>query len=130
VQSYFFGGDKAVKFAIIMNNAQSILEAVQRTTSSLNINVKWRTRLMGMGRFRGMRLRIPMIIATVVPAVIAPIVGYFLMTLLCELDESQQHLRELAHRDSLTKAFNRHFFMDQLTLAFHRAQRIESQYLY
>jgi diguanylate cyclase (GGDEF)-like protein len=152
MKSYFFLGDKAVKLITIMNHAQSILEAVPRTTSPLNINVKWRSRLMGMGRFGaivfvtgfsiamsllmvliiaasfglwGMRLQIPMIIATVVPAVIAPIVGYFLMTLLCELDESQQHLRELAHRDSLTKAFNRHFFMDQLTLAFHRAQRIE-----
>jgi diguanylate cyclase (GGDEF)-like protein len=72
-----------------------------------------------------MEMMTPLIIAAVIPGVIAPIVSYFLMTLLCELEKTQQHLRVLAHRDSLTRTYNRLFFMDQLTLAIRTSQRTQ-----
>lgn len=61
--------------------------------------------------------------AVVVPVVVAPLVSYYAVGLLFEIESSRQRLHEAAIRDSLTQAYNRRFFMARLEIEVGRAWR-------
>lgn len=52
------------------------------------------------------------IIATVVPTVIAPLFAYITLRLIYQLDLAEERLRKLSITDELTQAYNRRYFVE------------------
>lgn len=63
------------------------------------------------------------LIAIIVPAVIAPTVSHFMIGLVFELEKTRAELFQIATRDSLTQVYNRRFFMERLEEESARAER-------
>ncbi|MCX7601683.1 MAG: GGDEF domain-containing protein [Meiothermus sp.] len=62
-------------------------------------------------------------IAFIVPAIVAPLLGGFQLRLLYELEEAREKLQHLAITDELTQTFNRRHFMEAAERVFLQAQR-------
>lgn len=63
------------------------------------------------------------ILAIVIPAVIASIVGYIDLNLYFELEQSRQEIRALANTDELTQIFNRSYFLELAKREIERSRR-------
>jgi diguanylate cyclase (GGDEF)-like protein len=63
------------------------------------------------------------VIATVVPAIIAPIFSQITLRLIHQLDLAEKRLRHLSITDELTKAYNRRYFMEMANNIFMTAKR-------
>jgi diguanylate cyclase (GGDEF)-like protein len=63
------------------------------------------------------------LIAIIVPGLIAPTVGHFIIGLVFELEKTRAELFQMATRDSLTHVYNRRFFMERLEEEAFRAER-------
>lgn len=68
-------------------------------------------------------MKIALILAALVPAIVAPMAAYLLTQLMFEIEQAHAQLKIVASRDSLTQVFNRHYFMDQLEMAVARSLR-------
>jgi len=69
------------------------------------------------------RLPIDLLIATLVPLIVAPVVSGAAMGLLAEVEAARRSLREVAIRDGLTNLYNRRFFAARLHAEVVAAQR-------
>jgi predicted signal transduction protein with EAL and GGDEF domain len=67
-------------------------------------------------------------IAIIVPAVIAPIFSFMVFSLLAQLDETERRLNILSTTDELTSAYNRRYFLDLANLELKRAWRYGSKF--
>lgn len=65
------------------------------------------------------------LIAIIVPLVLAPISSYNNNKLVFRLDMAEQRLRLLSNTDELTGTFNRRYFFEQVTREFERAKRYD-----
>jgi diguanylate cyclase (GGDEF)-like protein len=63
------------------------------------------------------------VIAILVPLVVAPLASYFGFKLMFEMAHMRAQLRELAIRDSLTRTYNRRYFMTRLAAEVARERR-------
>lgn len=63
------------------------------------------------------------VLAVLVPAIVAPLATYAITGLVLQLDAARGALHQLAIHDSLTQAYNRRHFLEQLPLEVVRAQR-------
>jgi len=64
-----------------------------------------------------------LLIAVVVPALVAPLFGGLTLRLAYQLGDAEERLRRIAVRDGLTDAFNRRYFFEASTREFARAKR-------
>ncbi len=69
------------------------------------------------------RLGLALLIAAVVPAVVAPLAAHAVVTLAFELEQARAELHGLATRDSLTQAYNRRYLLERMELEVGRAVR-------
>ena len=69
------------------------------------------------------RLPIDLLIATLVPLIVAPLVSGAAMGLLAEVETARRTLREVAIRDGLTNLYNRRFFAARLAAEVSEARR-------
>ncbi len=72
------------------------------------------------------RLPIDLLIATLVPLIVAPLVSGAAMGLLAEVEAARRALREVAIRDGLTNLYNRRFFAARLHAEVSQARRMAS----
>jgi diguanylate cyclase (GGDEF)-like protein len=63
------------------------------------------------------------VLAIIVPALIAPPFGYIFMNLYVELEKVREEVHALAITDDLTRTFNRRHFMNLITQELERAKR-------
>ncbi len=68
------------------------------------------------------RLSSDLMVATIVPLLVAPVVSGIGMSLLVEVEAARRALREVAIRDGLTNLFNRHYFVARLQAEIERAR--------
>lgn len=68
-------------------------------------------------------LGLALLIAALVPAIVAPLAAHAVVTLAFELERARAALHALATRDSLTQAFNRRYLLERLELEVARAMR-------
>mgnify|MGYP001611879736 FL=1 len=66
---------------------------------------------------------ISLVIAIVVPAVIAPVFTYILLSLVFKFESLEEQLRQLAITDELTQTYNRRHFIETAEREFARARR-------
>src|SRR6266508_2309505 len=64
-----------------------------------------------------------LVIAIIVPLLVAPIMNIQILRLLLQLDEAEQRLQVLSHTDDLTQTYNRRYFMQYIDQEFKRAKR-------
>jgi diguanylate cyclase (GGDEF)-like protein len=64
-----------------------------------------------------------LLVAVLVPLIVAPLVSHSMMGLLYELERVRDELHQVAIRDGLTHAYNRRFFMARLEVEGERARR-------
>ena len=64
-----------------------------------------------------------LIIAILIPAILAPISSYNNYQLVHRLDLAEERLRHLSSTDDLTKIYNRRYFMERASQEFKRAKR-------
>lgn len=69
-----------------------------------------------------------LLIAVVVPTLIAPLVGGLTIGLAYRLDLAEEHLRRLAITDDLTEAFNRRHFFEVAHKEYERARRYGGEF--
>jgi len=67
-----------------------------------------------------------LLVATIVPLLVAPLVSGAAMGLLAEVETARRALREVAIRDGLTNLYNRRFFAARLGAEIYRARREET----
>ena len=65
---------------------------------------------------------ISLVIAIVVPAVIAPVFTYILLSLVFKFESLEEQLRQLAITDELTQTYNRRHFIETAEREFARAR--------
>lgn len=68
------------------------------------------------------RISSDLMVATIVPLLVAPVVSGIGMSLLVEVEAARRALREVAIRDGLTNLFNRHYFVARLQTEIERAR--------
>lgn len=68
------------------------------------------------------------LIAILVPAIIAPLLSYALLRLLFQLDAAEERMRELSTRDDLTQAYNRRHFIEHARVEWERALRYGEEF--
>ena len=68
------------------------------------------------------------LIAILVPAIIAPVFSYALLRLLFQLDAAEERMRELSIRDDLTQAYNRRHFIEHAKVEWERALRYGEEF--
>ncbi len=66
-----------------------------------------------------------LVMAIIVPALVAPPFGYIFMKLYVELEEIREEIHELAITDDLTRTFNRRHFMKLAAQELERAKRYQ-----
>ena len=64
-----------------------------------------------------------LLVAILVPALVAPLFGGLTLRLAYQLDGAERRLQHIAVRDELTDAFNRRYFFEAATREFARAKR-------
>lgn len=69
------------------------------------------------------QLVIDLLIATLVPLMVAPLVSHYALGLLFELEHLREQLQHAAIRDALTQLYNRRFFVARLDTEIERARR-------
>jgi diguanylate cyclase (GGDEF)-like protein len=68
------------------------------------------------------------LIAILVPAIIAPLFSYTLLRLLFQLDATEERLRQLSIEDDLTQAYNRRHFIEHARVQWERAIRYGEEF--
>jgi diguanylate cyclase (GGDEF)-like protein len=69
-----------------------------------------------------------MLIAILVPAVIAPLLSYALLRLLFQLDAAEERMRQLSIKDDLTQVYNRRHFIEHAKVEWERALRYGEEF--
>lgn len=64
-----------------------------------------------------------LLIATLVPMIVAPVVSHFLVRLVLEVEQARAEIHRIAIRDGLTNLYNRRFFLSRLDSEIARARR-------
>lgn len=68
------------------------------------------------------------LIAILVPAIIAPLFSYTLLRLLFQLDATEERLRQLSIKDDLTQVYNRRHFIEHANVQWERAIRYGEEF--
>jgi diguanylate cyclase (GGDEF)-like protein len=68
-------------------------------------------------------LGINLLIGTLVPMIVAPVVSHFLVGLVFEVEQARTEIHRVAIRDGLTHLYNRRFFLSRLDSEIVRARR-------
>lgn len=68
------------------------------------------------------------LIAILVPAIIAPLFSYSLLRLLFQLDAAEGRLRQLSIKDDLTQVYNRRHFIEHAQVQWERAIRYGEEF--
>ncbi|MBK6794987.1 MAG: GGDEF domain-containing protein [Anaerolineales bacterium] len=69
-----------------------------------------------------------MLLAVIIPLLLAPISLYNNFSLVHRLDSAEEQLRMLSHMDELTGVFNRRYFFEQASRELERAKRHKNQF--
>ena len=69
-----------------------------------------------------------MLIAILVPAIIAPLLSCALLRLLFELDAAEERMRQLSIQDDLTQVYNRRHFIEHAKVEWERAMRYGEEF--
>jgi diguanylate cyclase (GGDEF)-like protein len=94
-----------------MGHARAVL-LVTAVSVAMSVSLTWP--LMTIASPDGEDLGIALLIAVVVPLIVAPIASHLFIRLVFELERAHADLSQVAIRDSLTQLYNRRHFMDQL----------------
>lgn len=68
------------------------------------------------------------LIAILVPAIIAPVFSYSLLRLLFQLDAAEENLRHISIKDDLTQVYNRRHFIEHAQVQWERAIRYGEEF--
>lgn len=68
------------------------------------------------------------LIAILVPAIVAPLFSYTLLRLLFQLDAAEERLRRLSIKDDLTQVYNRRHFIEHAEVQWERAVRYGEEF--
>ncbi len=86
----------------------------------ITLAMSWAMGITGMGYVYGT------VIATLVPAVVAPLIMTRIVRLTLELETARAHLHYLATHDSLTAAYNRTYFLSRFEAEVQRSKRTQA----
>ena len=68
------------------------------------------------------------LIAILVPAIVAPLFSYTLLRLLFQLDAAEERLRQISIKDDLTQVYNRRHFIEHAKVQWERASRYGEEF--
>jgi diguanylate cyclase (GGDEF)-like protein len=68
------------------------------------------------------------LIAILVPAIVAPLFSFTLLRILFQLDAAEERLRQLSIQDDLTQVYNRRHFIEHARTAWERALRYGEEF--
>jgi diguanylate cyclase (GGDEF)-like protein len=63
------------------------------------------------------------LVATLAPGIMVPLFSYYFLNLFTELEETREGLLQLARLDSLTRTYNRRFFLEMANTALEEARQ-------